>query len=114
MSIVRQFAQLAERLRPRPPMWHAGAIATSPQRAGAPAAARHSDMQYRMLLEHSGEAILVFDQEARFLEVNARACEMVGWSHDEFLRRRVSDLAVPEQSKPLQWTELRAGKIVES
>lgn len=47
---------------------------------------RESETRYRSLVEQAGDAILLSEHSTgRFVEVNDRACEMYGYSHDEFL-----------------------------
>jgi PAS domain S-box-containing protein len=51
----------------------------------------------RILFEQAGEAILVVEQPTRrVLDANARACEMHGYTRDEFLKLRIPDFLPPE------------------
>jgi PAS domain S-box-containing protein len=51
----------------------------------------------RILFDQAGEAILVVERETRrIVDANARACEMHGYSREEFLRLRVQDILPPE------------------
>lgn len=75
---------------------------------------RETEAKYRMLLEHSSEAVLVFDDEGRFLEVNPRLCRLLGRGREELLRMNVRDL-LPEEElarQPVSYADLRAGKTV--
>jgi len=55
-------------------------------RARAEAALRQSERDYRGLFENAHDAIIIFDPEQeQVLEVNPRACEIYGFSRDEFL-----------------------------
>lgn len=73
-----------------------------------------SEARLAMLAEHSSDAVLVFDEEGRFLEVNPRLYRMLGYTREELLGMRVHDL-IPEQdlaADPIPHAELLAGKTV--
>jgi PAS domain S-box-containing protein len=44
-------------------------------------------------IEHGPVAILVADEEMRYVAVNAFACELLGYSREELLGLRVTDVA---------------------
>jgi PAS domain S-box-containing protein len=67
-----------------------------------------------MLAEHTSDAVLVFDEEGRFLEVNPRLYRMLGYTREELLGMCVDDL-IPEEdlaSDPIPHAEFQAGKTV--
>ena len=68
----------------------------------------------RMLAEHSSDAVLVFDEGGRFLEVNPRLYRMLGYSREELAGMRVQDLIPAEDlaADPIPHAELQAGKTV--
>jgi PAS domain S-box-containing protein len=45
-------------------------------------------------VEHAPVAILVADEEMRYVAANATACELLGYTRDELLQMRVTDVAV--------------------
>lgn len=55
-------------------------------------ALRDSENRYRGIFEGVQDAIFVESLTGQILDVNARACEMFGWSREEFLTKTVSDL----------------------
>ena len=55
-----------------------------------------SDQRYRGIFEGVQDAIFIESLTGEILDVNARACEMFGWTREEFLTKTVSDL-VPEE-----------------
>ncbi len=61
---------------------------------------RQSEEKYRKLFETVSDAILVYDGETRkFIDVNKRALRLYGYSRDEFLELKHSDItAEPDQS----------------
>ena len=73
-----------------------------------------SEARYRMLVEHSSDAVLVFDEEGSFLEVNPRLCGLLGYERGELLGMNVRDLLPAEELArlPVNYAELRAGKTV--
>jgi PAS domain S-box-containing protein len=44
-------------------------------------------------VEHAPVAILVADEEMRYVAANATACDLLGYTRDELLRLRVTDVA---------------------
>jgi PAS domain S-box-containing protein len=66
------------------------------------------------LLDQAADAFFVFDDDAQILDVNRRACEMLGFTREELLARNIADLIPAEDllAAPLCMPELRAGKAV--
>ena len=57
-----------------------------------------SEAQYRRLFDSNAQPMWVFDEETlAFLAVNAAAILHYGWSHEEFLGLRLTDLRPPEE-----------------
>ena len=50
---------------------------------------RRSESRLRSLIEHAADAYFVHDFEGRFLDVNRRACESLGYTREELLRMTV-------------------------
>lgn len=57
--------------------------------------ARQADQGVRRLFENSLDAIVEFDDDGRFLEVNPAACELFGISRDDLLAHPVRDVLTP-------------------
>lgn len=56
----------------------------------------HNDWEtmYRSIFDNAGDAILIHDvQTGRILDVNPRACEVYGYTHEELLRMNVGDIS---------------------
>ncbi len=70
------------------------------KRDRAVAAVMQSEEKYRQLFETVSDAIHVFDEKTRkFIDVNERALGLFGYSRNEFLELKHSDItAEPEQS----------------
>jgi len=52
------------------------------------------------LFENAGDAIFIEDRADRIIDVNGRACKLLGYSREELLRMHVPDLQAPEFRKP--------------
>jgi PAS domain S-box-containing protein len=78
------------------------------------AALRKSEANYRSLLEQASDGIAVIDRQGRYLDVNSRMCDMMGYSRDEFLNLTIKDVVASEDqaATPLRLPELLAGKTV--
>ena len=63
---------------------------------------RESEQRYRALVEQAADAILVVDASGHYLEVNAAACEMLGYTRDEMLARSVRDIVDPADHARLE------------
>ncbi|MBI4797724.1 MAG: PAS domain S-box protein [Desulfarculus sp.] len=59
-------------------------------------ALKKSEEKFRQLFEHSNDAIFVHDDQGVFLDVNQRACAMLGYSRGEILAMRTKDCHPPE------------------
>ncbi len=69
-----------------------GLVLDVTERNKAEAAARINEMRYRALVDQAADALFVHDHNGRFLEVNQRACDSVGYSKEELLTMGVTDL----------------------
>lgn len=58
-------------------------------------ALQKSEAKYRQIIEQAADGIFVYDDNFRFLEVNAKACELLGYSKKELLQLRVNNI-IPE------------------
>jgi PAS domain S-box-containing protein len=71
-------------------------------RKAAEIALKESEKRYRQILQHASDAIIIHEvsrkQPGRLLEVNKKACEMLGYTRDELLQMSIPDLDVPEQA----------------
>lgn len=56
------------------------------------------DMQYRNLVERARDAIVIMNEQNKFIEVNEATCVLTGYSREELLTMHIADL-VPEQYK---------------
>lgn len=59
-------------------------------------ALRESEERYRTLFEQANDAIFLNALDDRIIDVNHRACELLGYTRQELLGMKVPDLQVPE------------------
>jgi PAS domain S-box-containing protein len=57
---------------------------------------RESEDRYRALLEHASDGMVFTDEDLQIVDVNPRACEMLGYARAELLRMSARDLPDPE------------------
>jgi diguanylate cyclase (GGDEF)-like protein/PAS domain S-box-containing protein len=71
--------------------------------------ANAEERRYRELLELASDSIFISDAHDRYIEVNARACDLTGYSRDELLSKRPQDLITREDKArlPLEIEALR-------
>ncbi len=63
-------------------------------------ALRESEERYRTLFEQANDAIFLEASDDRIVDVNHRACELLGYSRDELLKMKVADLQSPRVRGP--------------
>jgi formate hydrogenlyase transcriptional activator len=63
-------------------------------------ALQDSEQRYRTLFEKANDAIFLETEDDDIIAVNQRACELLGYSREELLRMKVSDLQAPEVRGP--------------
>jgi len=73
---------------------------------------QESERQYRLLMEEVSEAIVAVDMDGNVTSVNAKACDMLGYTREELLTLHVSETYIPEERDMAPgWLEqLREGK----
>ncbi|MFL5730208.1 MAG: PAS domain S-box protein [Cytophagaceae bacterium] len=70
---------------------------------------RESELKYKMLLEQASDGIYLSDEEGNILEANPKACEMFGYSMQEFLSLNIRSLVDPasRSEMPLSQPDLK-------
>jgi PAS domain S-box-containing protein len=56
-------------------------------------------------IENGPVAVLVADEHGRYVAVNQAACRLLGYSREELLRMRLTDVARYDQA-PVEWAEM--------
>ncbi|AFV24460.1 sensory transduction histidine kinase [Methanolobus psychrophilus R15] len=56
-----------------------------------------SERKYRSLIEQSNDAIFVNKLDGQIIEVNSRACRMMGYTQEQLKKMSVIDLMVPDE-----------------
>lgn len=62
-------------------------------RKRAEAALRESESKFRNYIDRSPEGVLIFDERGRFIEVNAAASRITGYSESELLSMSIADIS---------------------
>jgi PAS domain S-box-containing protein len=60
---------------------------------------RESEAKYKMLLEQASDGIYLSDEEGNIIDANSKACEMFGYTKEEFLNKNIKNLSDPETGK---------------
>ena len=83
-------------------------------RRQAESALQESERQYRLLMEEASDAIVAVDMDGYFRAVNAKACELFGYTKEELLRLHVRETYVPAERGLAQQCleQLREGKTL--
>jgi PAS domain S-box-containing protein len=87
------------------------------RRIAAERALESSEARYRTLLNEASDGVIVTDLDWRFIDVNPRACAMLGYDRAELLELRVSDLLTADEltRQPLPDAEmLRGGTVLQA
>jgi PAS domain S-box-containing protein len=66
------------------------------ERRRAELAIRESEQRFRTLFEKANDAIFLENERDEIIEANERACALLGYSREELLKMKVSDLQAPE------------------
>jgi len=81
------------------------------ERTRAEEALARSEIRFRRLVEQAADAMFVHDLEGRFVDVNRRACESLGYAKGELLGMSVADVEVGHDPGSLKdlWEEVSSG-----
>jgi PAS domain S-box-containing protein len=73
------------------------------ERRQAQAALAESQRRLQALFDHTQDAILLMDDEARYVDANPAACALLGYSHEELLQLTILDVTpAPDRERALQ------------
>ncbi len=75
---------------------------------------RQSEARYRALMEQASDAIFVAYPGGTFIDVNAQACALLGYTREELLTLTARDIVAPEDlaTHPPRYDDLLAGRTV--
>ncbi|MGI5882190.1 MAG: PAS domain S-box protein [Dethiobacteria bacterium] len=72
---------------------------------------RESELRYRTIVENNNDALFIRDFAGKILDLNERACQMLGYSRDELLGANLDKIRSPEEKK---LTRERTARLMES
>ena len=77
---------------------------------------QESELKYSDLVEQASDGIMVFDKEYNAVEANTVACQILGYTRQELLKLKLTDILDPEElrRKSMLLDELYSGHIVYS
>lgn len=69
---------------------------------------------YRVLFEEAADGIFLSNEKGKYIEVNRRSCEMLGYPREEILSHSIDDFTLEDErkDKPVRLDELRAGQKI--
>ncbi|MBQ5949203.1 EAL domain-containing protein [Massilia sp. ST3] len=76
----------------------------------AEAAVRASEQRFRSLFQQAGDSIMIVDRNLSIVAVNGQACACYGYTEDEFIGKKVSDIKLDGASLASLGQALRAGR----
>nr|WP_315480070.1 PAS domain S-box protein [uncultured Rhodoferax sp.] len=88
------FAELDETGRP---VRLLGTFQDITERRQAQAAVLHSEARYHALFEYAPDGIVIADGNSNYLDANASACRMLGYTREELIGLHASDIVVPSE-----------------
>ncbi|MEO7767807.1 MAG: PAS domain S-box protein, partial [Ferruginibacter sp.] len=66
-----------------------------------------SEEKWRAFIKYAGDAIFILDEKLRITEVNNSACKLLGYSSEELLQMKISDIIIlKEQESVLEKEEI--------
>ena len=65
-------------------------------------AMRASELRYRTLFEYAPDGIVIADAESNYIDANASACRMFGYTREEFIGLHASDIVVQSELEHIQ------------
>lgn len=69
--------------------------------------ANETNQKYRNLFESSVDAILIVDDNQQYVDVNSAACELLGYTKEELLTKKIGDVvATDTEVKDQLWNEM--------
>lgn len=82
--------------------------------ASAEEALISTEKQFKFLFDYSSDEIFLSDLEGHFIEVNKRACETLGYTREELLKMKFTDIKTPRYKQSVSRniaTLIREGKL---
>ncbi|WP_235526243.1 PAS domain S-box protein [Nostoc piscinale] len=104
---IKQHQQVEESLRQVQQELELRVVERTAELVQANARLRRREQQLQALFDHALDAILIANDEGRYVDVNAAACELFGVSREELLGSTIADFAAPEFNFTQAWQQFR-------
>jgi PAS domain S-box-containing protein len=79
-------------------------------RKRAEEALRASEERFRSLVEQASDGIFIADLEGKYTDANRSACQMLGYTREELIGKKITDLIPPEDLPRLE--EVRTSQLM--
>lgn len=73
-------------------------IASEWERRLAATALAESERKYQLLMEQATDGILISDNQGSYIDANAKACDLLGYTREELLRLTIRDLIADSET----------------
>ena len=79
-----------------------GFIMDITERKEAEEKTRKSEEKFRDIFNHTGDAIVIQNMQGDFREINDIACEKLGYTRDELMKKYLTDIEDPDKAEPIE------------
>ncbi|MBW2015740.1 MAG: sigma 54-interacting transcriptional regulator [Deltaproteobacteria bacterium] len=96
-------------------VFHEAFIVDVTKRKEAENSLHESEKRFRMLVEQAGDAFFIHDFNGKIFDVNRQACESLGYTREELLEMKISDVDIEvghKRHKPRFWNSLSPGQYI--
>ncbi len=82
--------------------------------SNSPQGGSSAEDPYHVLFEEAADGIFLSDGKGRYIEVNKRSCEMLGYSREEILKHHIDDFTPEDErkKKPVKLDDLHVGQKI--
>jgi PAS domain S-box-containing protein len=89
-----------------------GVLQDITERKKAEKALKESEVKYRTLVEQAADAIALFNDSGKILDVNTGSVNLLGYSREELIKMNLTDVLTAEEikTKPIQYEVLQKGE----
>jgi PAS domain S-box-containing protein len=78
-------------------LYYEGTIEDISEQKRAAKALQENELRYRALFERTSDAVFILDLEGRYIAVNQRAADMIGYSRDQMIGMSAQHVVIPDE-----------------